>query len=68
MLGQALNPVLLEHSADLYHYARAACTTRHYKCILYQSILDYLHDVTICNLNITSSCREADSKQCYFHI
>ena len=45
MLGQALNPVLLEHSAELYHYARAACNTRHYKCILYQSIPQCVNEV-----------------------
>ena len=40
--GRALNPVFQGHSAAHNHYAKAACTTRHYKCIFYPSLL---HDV-----------------------
>ena len=46
-LDRALNPDPLGHSAAFYHYARAACTRRQYKCILDQSLLKCLHDVII---------------------
>ena len=35
--GRPLNPVLLEHSAALYHYDRAACTRR-YKHVNMQQV------------------------------